>query len=110
MFHEDDDDDCDRRGLVWSCPSSLMRLDVDDDADGGLVVDLWHEHAGFGLCKSGCGSVLPHLVHVQVLSSLRCEVFFAWALLDIVSVFMGLSTCVALPVVFCVLEVGLSWE
>ena len=75
LVFQDDDEDWDRRGLVWSCPSSLMRLEVDDVADAGFVVDLLHGHAGLGLCRSGCFSALPQLVHVHVLLALWCVVF-----------------------------------
>ena len=74
MFH-DDDDYGGRRGLVWSCPSSLIRLEVDDVAGAGFVVDLLHGRAGLGLCRSGCCNDLPHLVHVQVLLASWCVVF-----------------------------------
>ena len=66
LSEEDDADDWDRRGLVWSCPSSLIRLTVDVDAVD-VVVRLWHGHAGIGLSKSTCDTAFPHLVHVHVL-------------------------------------------
>ena len=68
MLRDDDADDGDRRGLVWSCPSSLIRLKVDVDAVDD-VVSVRHGHAGIGLSKSTCGTVFPHLVQVHVLSA-----------------------------------------
>ena len=63
-FHGDEDD-VDRRGFVWSCPSSLMVLLEVDDVAVVCGVDLLHGQAGMGLWRFGCGRILPHFLQLH---------------------------------------------